>query len=112
MSGGDRCHEHLRHRSERTSPERSLWDYEAPPRPSKRKADQHRDVERDYDRNYDDCDSDRHHHHCSESSKLEPEQAHKLTSTTNTSGTDKKSKPSVFSRISFPEEEISKKQKM
>ncbi|XP_038996228.1 E3 ubiquitin ligase PQT3-like isoform X1 [Hibiscus syriacus] len=112
MSGGNRRHEHLRHRSERTSPERSLRDYEAPPRPSKRKADQNHDVECDYDHNYDDRDRDRHHHHHhrSESSKLEPEQAHKLTSTT-TSGTDKKSKPSVFSRISFPEE-ISKKRKI
>ncbi|KAK8505599.1 hypothetical protein V6N12_038338 [Hibiscus sabdariffa] len=110
MSGGDHRHEHLRHRSERTSPEHCSRDHEAPPRPSKRKADQHHDLERDYDHNYDDHehgrDRDRRHHHRSESA---PEAAPKLTSTTTTSGTDKKSKPSVFSRISFPEGEISKK---
>ncbi|GMJ00413.1 hypothetical protein like AT5G47430 [Hibiscus trionum] len=113
MSVGDHRHEHLR----RTSPERSLRDYEAPPRSSKRKADQHHDLERDSGRNYDDHDHsrdrgrDHHHHHRSESSKLAPEQAPKLTSTTTASGTDKKSKRSVFARISFPEEEISKKKR-
>ncbi|XP_039036281.1 E3 ubiquitin ligase PARAQUAT TOLERANCE 3-like isoform X1 [Hibiscus syriacus] len=118
MSGGDHRHEHHRHRSERTSPERSLRDYEAPPpRPSKRKADQHHDLERDYDRNYDDGDHGRdrhhhhHHHHRSESTKLAPEPAPKLTSTTTTSEMDNKSKPNVFSRISFPEEEISMKKR-
>ncbi|KAB2054006.1 hypothetical protein ES319_A12G225600v1 [Gossypium barbadense] len=117
MSGGDRRSDHLRHRSERTSPERSLQDHEAPPRPAKRKADQHHDLERDYD--YDDRDNgrdrerDRHHHHHdrSESSKHSLEPATKATSSTATAGTDKKPKASVFSRISFPEEEISKKKR-
>lgn len=85
MSGGDRRSDHLRHRSERTSPERSLQDHEAPPRPAKRKADQHHDLERDYD--YDDRDNgrdrerDRHHHHHdrSESSKHSLEPATKAT---------------------------------
>ncbi|XP_017637722.1 E3 ubiquitin ligase PARAQUAT TOLERANCE 3-like isoform X1 [Gossypium arboreum] len=117
MSGGDRRSDHLRHRSERTSPERSLQDHEAPPCPAKRKADQHHDLERDYD--YDDRDNgrdrerDRHHHHHdrSESSKHSLEPATKATSSTATAGTDKKPKASVFSRISFPEEEISKKKR-
>ncbi|KAH1074990.1 hypothetical protein J1N35_027318 [Gossypium stocksii] len=117
ISGGDCRSEHLWHRSERTSPERSLQDHEAPPRPAKRKTDQHHDLERDHD--YDDrdhgCDRERdcyhHHHDRSESSKHALEPATKATSSTATAGTDKKPKASVFSRISFPEEEISKKKR-
>ncbi|OMP02771.1 Zinc finger, RING/FYVE/PHD-type [Corchorus olitorius] len=51
MMGGDHRHEIPRHRSDRTTPARSLRDHEGPPgRPAKRKADQHHD-------------RDSHHHH-------------------------------------------------
>ncbi|XP_022736030.1 E3 ubiquitin ligase PQT3-like isoform X1 [Durio zibethinus] len=110
MSGGDHRHEHLRHQSERTSPERSSRDHEAPPRPLKRKAEQHH--ERDHDYDYDDRDRDRHHHHRSDSSKLAPETVTKATSSSTTAAMDKKQKASVFSRISFPEEELSKKRRL
>ncbi|XP_007039787.2 PREDICTED: E3 ubiquitin-protein ligase RBBP6 isoform X2 [Theobroma cacao] len=114
MSAGDHRNEHLRHRSERTSPERSLRDHDAPPRPLKRKADQHHDRECDHDYDYDDRDRDRErqHHHRSESSKLAPETATKATLMATTAAMDKKQKGSVFSRISFPEGEVSKKRKL
>ncbi|GMI76392.1 hypothetical protein like AT5G47430 [Hibiscus trionum] len=102
MLGGDRRHEHPRLQSERSSHEHSLQDHEAPPRPSKRKPDQHND--RDHDR-------DRHHHYRSESSKLAPETVAKATSTAATEAMDKAQKSSVFSRISFPEE-LSKKRRL
>ncbi|XP_022718931.1 E3 ubiquitin ligase PQT3-like isoform X2 [Durio zibethinus] len=106
FAGGEHRHEHLRHRSERTSPGRTLWDHEAPP--SKRKADQH--YERDHD--YDDRDRDRHHHHHRfESSKLASETVTKVASPTTAAAMDKKQKASVFSRVSFPEE-LSKKRKL
>ncbi|OMO79903.1 Zinc finger, RING/FYVE/PHD-type [Corchorus capsularis] len=50
MMGGDHCHEIPRQRSDRTTPEQSLRDHQVPPRPAKRKADQHHD-------------RDHHHHH-------------------------------------------------
>ncbi|KAL5748450.1 hypothetical protein ACOSP7_025491 [Xanthoceras sorbifolium] len=104
-------HHHHRHRSIRSSPE------PPPPRPSKRKADHHNhDRDRDYDHDHD-RERDRHHHHHhhrpESSSKPSTETAMKAASTTVTS--DKRSKASVFSRISFPEQEAinaSKKRKI
>ncbi|KAL4323469.1 hypothetical protein GQ457_11G022500 [Hibiscus cannabinus] len=102
--GGDRRQEHPRLQSERSSHELLFQDHEAPPRPSKRKPDQHNERDRDNDR-------DRHHHYRSESSKLAPETVTKATSTTATDAMDKAQKSSVFSRISFPEE-LSKKRRL
>ncbi|KAL4339322.1 hypothetical protein GQ457_08G026410 [Hibiscus cannabinus] len=93
MLGGDHRREHPRLKSERSSYELSLRDHEAPPRPSKRKPDQHQ--ERD--------------HHRSESSKLGPEKVSKASSTTAAGAMDKCQKSSVFSRISFPEEQSKKR---
>ncbi|KAK1564314.1 hypothetical protein Q3G72_000461 [Acer saccharum] len=106
-------HHHHRQRPIRASPE------PPPLRPSKRKSDHnHHDRDRDYDHDHE-RDRDRHHnhhhHHRSESSsKPSSETAIKASSTTMTAS-DKKSKASVFSRISFPEQEAinaAKKRKM
>ncbi|KAA8522209.1 hypothetical protein F0562_012882 [Nyssa sinensis] len=90
---------HHRHRSER-SPEHSSRDFE-PPRPSsKRKSD--------YDHHH-------HPHHRSESSAARPPPPATVElPPKSTTMTDRKQKPSVFSRISFPEEEapVSKKRKV
>ncbi|KAK8584500.1 hypothetical protein V6N13_109889 [Hibiscus sabdariffa] len=102
--GGDRRREHHRLQSERSSHELPFQDHEAPPRPSKRKPDQHNERDRDNDH-------DRHHHYRSESSKLAPETVTKATSMTATDAMDKTQKSSVFSRISFPEE-LSKKRRL
>ncbi|XP_037494116.1 E3 ubiquitin ligase PARAQUAT TOLERANCE 3 isoform X1 [Jatropha curcas] len=120
-SSGD-PHPHHRHRPERPSPARELEPPPPPlPRPSKRKSDHDRD--RDYD--YHDYDHDRdrdkdkaerdhrrhhHHHHRSESSaKSSSETAVKPASAATIA--DRKSKASVFSRISFPEGETTTKKR-
>ncbi|XP_021901719.1 E3 ubiquitin ligase PQT3-like [Carica papaya] len=131
-------HPHHRHRPERLSPERPARDLEPPPRPSKRKSDHHHERERSHDRDrgldhYDrheherdlDRDRHRHHHRSDSSSKPSSETANKPTSSTPASASvatlaaaaaaaaDKKHKASVFSRISFPEEEpTGKKRKL
>ncbi|KAJ4831593.1 hypothetical protein Tsubulata_015277 [Turnera subulata] len=128
-SSGD-PHALHRHRPERPSPEqRSSRDVEPPlPRPSKRKSDHHhhdhdRGGDRDgydyHERDRTTTDRDRHHrhHHRSESSTKHPPEAKesKTTSTTSANATAdrNKGKPSVFSRISFPEgEPTSKKRKV
>ncbi|XP_031252792.1 E3 ubiquitin ligase PQT3-like [Pistacia vera] len=113
-------HNHHRHRPVRLSPEPPP---PPPPRPSKRKSDHHRDHDYDY-HDYDhDHDRERerererhhhHHHHRSESSsKPSSETVVKSTSTSTPtmSAADKKHKLSVFSRISFPEEEAANAKK-
>lgn len=82
-------HHHRRPRPERSSPERPTRDVEAP-RPSKRK-------------------SEHHHHRPSDSSARPPPSA---AAESSRSLADRKAKPSVFSRISFPEEEPTKKRKL
>ncbi|XP_021897730.1 E3 ubiquitin ligase PQT3-like isoform X3 [Carica papaya] len=134
-SSGD--HHHRHHQSERLSPEQAAHDIEPPPRQSKRKSNHYHEHEREreheqsrdweHDLDYDHYEKDqerdrdlrRHHHHHSESySKPLLETAPKPTSTTTASvaaavgaaaAADKKQKASVFSRISFPEEERTNK---
>lgn len=84
-------HHHHRHRLERSSPQRSGRDLE-PPRASKRKAEHH------------------HEHRRSDASR--PPAPSSATTDASKSAADRKHKASVFSRISFPEEEVSKKRKI
>ncbi|KAG5523827.1 hypothetical protein RHGRI_030727 [Rhododendron griersonianum] len=113
-------HHRHRHRSVRLSPERVARDSELPRPSSKRKSDY------DYDREYDDYHHHRHsHNHRSESSagrsSLEPPPPQPKSTTTATTAptlsksasaaADRKQKPSVFSRISFPAEESSSKKR-
>ncbi|XP_044485793.1 E3 ubiquitin ligase PQT3-like isoform X2 [Mangifera indica] len=110
-------HNHHRHRPVRLSPEPPP---PALPRPSKRKSDHHRDRHYDYDYDHDhERERERHYHHQhhrSESSSKPSSETVKPTSmsTSTMSAADKKHKLSVFSRISFPEEEAtnSKKRKL
>ncbi|XAR54933.1 hypothetical protein NMG60_11030272 [Bertholletia excelsa] len=129
--------DHHRHRSERSSVERSARDPELPPRPSsKRKSDYDHDVDydrrdrdrersRERSRERDDYYRDHRHHHRSESSAVksvsapaEPLPAKSSTAATAAAAAaaaaDRKQKASVFSRISFPAEEIppTKKRKL
>ncbi|KAF7810115.1 E3 ubiquitin ligase PQT3-like isoform X1 [Senna tora] len=104
---------HHRNRTERLSPERSSREVE-PSRPAKRKSEHHldRDRERDYDH-----DRDRE---SESSSRPSSEPAAKTSSSTTSAAAaaaaaaaaERKHKASVFSRISFPEGEVSKKRKM
>ncbi|GLT35106.1 hypothetical protein SLA2020_095850 [Shorea laevis] len=111
-SGG----ENRRHRSERLSPEHSSRDLEPPPRPSKRKSDHQHDHERDHDRDPDNDDRererDRHHHHRPESSSKPTTEMITKVSPSSANAADKRHKGSVFSRISFPEEDANKRRKL
>ncbi|XP_030502982.2 E3 ubiquitin ligase PARAQUAT TOLERANCE 3 isoform X1 [Cannabis sativa] len=129
-----------RHRSERSSIDRPPRDIE-PPRPPKRKSDQHHDRERDRDRDHDrdrdydyhDRESDHHHHYqqrrrSGSSGRPTSEASTKPSASASASAAasassaaaleaaaaalDRKNKASVFSRISFPEGEVSKKRKL
>ncbi|XP_021655105.2 E3 ubiquitin ligase PARAQUAT TOLERANCE 3 isoform X2 [Hevea brasiliensis] len=118
LSGDPYLHNH--HRPERSSPERSARNLEPlPPRPLKRKSDHERsDRDRDRDYDYDGHDQDRdrgerehhhrHHHRSEPSAKALFETTAKPASSTIT---DRKQKASVFSRISFPEEELTTKKR-
>ncbi|KAF2313107.1 hypothetical protein GH714_009294 [Hevea brasiliensis] len=118
LSGDPYLHNH--HRPERSSPERSARNLEPlPPRPLKRKSDHERsDRDRDRDYDYDGYDQDRdrgerdhhhrHHHRSEPSAKALFETTAKPASSTIT---DRKQKASVFSRISFPEEELTTKKR-
>ncbi|OAY60062.1 E3 ubiquitin ligase PQT3-like isoform X3 [Manihot esculenta] len=118
-SSGD-LHPHHRHPPERSSPARDLEPpAPLPPRPSKRKSD-HERSDRDRDRDHHDYDYDRerdrgerdhhhrHHHHRSEPPAKASSEATKPASSTIA---DRKQKASVFSRISFPEEELATKKR-
>ncbi|KAJ7944730.1 DWNN domain, A CCHC-type zinc finger protein [Quillaja saponaria] len=108
-------------RSERSPPNRSSQDVE-PPRPAKRKSEHHHDRDHDYDydrdrehaKDYGHRDRERHHHHnhhrSVSSSRPSSEPVTKTTSTAADVVAGKK--VSVFSRISFPEGEVSKKRKL
>ncbi|PON43170.1 zinc finger protein [Parasponia andersonii] len=119
-----------RHRSERSSIERPPRELE-PPRPPKRKSDQlhdrERDRDRDQDRDYDyhDRESDHHHHHHRRRSESSGRPSSETSAKPSVSATasaaaaaaaaaalDRKQKASVFSRISFPEGEATKKRKL
>ncbi|KAI9110999.1 hypothetical protein K1719_017874 [Acacia pycnantha] len=118
---------HYRTRLERPSPDRSSREVE-PSRSSKRKSEHHLDRDRDRDRDYNDRDRDldpdhgypdhdRHHHrHSESSSRRSSEPASKTSSAAAAAAAaaaaDRKLKASVFSRISFPEGEVSKKRKL
>ncbi|KAK9274657.1 hypothetical protein L1049_021908 [Liquidambar formosana] len=103
--------QHHRHRSERSPPPPRELE---PPRPPKRKSsasDHHRDRDRDRDYDYDYPEQQHHHHHHrSESSTRPSSTAAEPPSSKST--TDRKQKVSVFSRISFPDEEVPKKRKL
>lgn len=112
----DRDHDrdsHLRrssqsHRLDRISPDRSSRDVDIP-RPSlKRKSDSEHEHdhhrERDRDR--------REHHRRSDSSSSKPPPSSANSEPPPAPQTSSKTKPSVFSRISFPDEEPSKKRKV
>ncbi|XP_059440781.1 E3 ubiquitin ligase PQT3-like isoform X2 [Corylus avellana] len=105
--------DHHRHRPER-SPDRSTREIEPPPRPAKRKSEHHHD--RDYDRNYRDRDHDqerdRHHHHHHSESSARPALETSSKAAATAAAAERKHKLSVFSRISFPAEEVSKKRKV
>lgn len=95
------------HRSERVSPERSRRDPEVPRPTLKRKTEHHErdhNHERDRDHNHE---RDREHRSFSKSSSSKP-----LPLDVVSPSLDKKHKASVFSRISFPDEEPSKKRKV
>nr|GMD76434.1 zinc finger CCCH domain-containing protein 18-like isoform X1 [Ipomoea batatas] len=111
---------HLRHRSERPSPDRRSRDPELP-RPSKKKYDDYEDYHR-RDRDYLDDrhrrreardhherererDLDRHGRSKPSSTSARPAPAEPPTAASKESAADKKNKASVFSRISFPEGE-------
>ncbi|KAF5477513.1 hypothetical protein F2P56_004146 [Juglans regia] len=96
-------HSYQRHRSER-SPDRPARELEPPQRPPKRKSDNHHS--REYDR-----DHDRDRHHRSESS-VRPSSEASAKAAATAAAADRKQKASVFSRISFPPEEVSKKRKL
>ncbi|EXC02116.1 E3 ubiquitin-protein ligase RBBP6 [Morus notabilis] len=110
---------HRRHRSERSSIERPPRDLE-PPRPPKRKSDNHHnDHDYDYDRHHDRDDTDHHHHNNqhhrrrAESSEASGKHSAASASESAAAALDRKHKASVFSRISFPEgEAASKKRKV
>lgn len=97
---------HHRHRSER-SPD--------PPRQLKRKSEHHheRDYDYDRDRDYDYHDhehrNNHHHPHRSDSSSRPPSET---AAAAAAAAAERKQKASVFSRISFPAEEVSKKRKL
>ncbi|KAI5654324.1 hypothetical protein M9H77_31511 [Catharanthus roseus] len=129
-------HHHHRHRSERPSPDRRSWDPEPPRPLSKRKSSDydydyedpkrhrsHRDEHHSEDHHYHHCDytddrrhPERDHHRSSHPSRAEPsfKSTSKLTtehpaaqaSSKLSLEADKKQKASVFSRISFPAEEL------
>lgn len=107
------------HRRRRSSSERSPDDTEVllpPPRPAKRKSSEHH-RDRDYEHNHIQ-DSQDHRHHQSSSSKRPSSETNTATKPTPSSSissaaaADRKQKASVFSRISFPEGELSKKRKL
>ncbi|XP_058190910.1 E3 ubiquitin ligase PARAQUAT TOLERANCE 3-like isoform X1 [Rhododendron vialii] len=110
-------HHRRRHRSERSSPELVARDSEIPRPSSKRKSDYN------YDREYDNYHHRHSHNHRSESSagrsSLEPPSPQPKSTTTTaptlsksaSAAADRKQKPSVFSRISFPAEESSSKKR-
>ncbi|XP_057463478.1 E3 ubiquitin ligase PARAQUAT TOLERANCE 3-like [Actinidia eriantha] len=108
--------DHHRHRSERSSPERPAREPEIPRPSSKRKSDydydyDHRD-RKDYHREHQHHHS--HQHHRSESSAARSSSA-TLEPPPKSTSADRKQKVSVFSRISFPDEEqaaASKKRKL
>ncbi|XP_021682130.2 E3 ubiquitin ligase PARAQUAT TOLERANCE 3 isoform X2 [Hevea brasiliensis] len=122
-SSGD-PHPHHRRLPERSSPERSARDLEPPPplppRPSKRKSDHERsERDRDRDHDYHDYDHDRErdrgerdHQHRHHRSELPAKASSETTAKPASSAiADRKQKVSVFSRISFPEEELAKKKR-
>ncbi|XP_062073955.1 E3 ubiquitin ligase PQT3-like isoform X2 [Humulus lupulus] len=126
-----------RHRSERSSIDRPPRDVE-PPRPPKRKSDQHHDRDRDRDRerdrdldhdrerdrDYDYPERERDHYQrrrsgssgrpTSEASTKPPASSASASAAAleAAAALDRKNKASVFSRISFPEGEVSKKRKL
>ncbi|GFS42266.1 DWNN domain, a CCHC-type zinc finger [Actinidia rufa] len=108
--------DHHRHRTERSSPERPAREPEIPRPSSKRKSDHdydydHRD-RKDYHREHQHHHS--HQHHRSESSAARSSSA-TLEPPPKSTSADRKQKVSVFSRISFPDEEqaaVSKKRKL
>ncbi|PSS11545.1 DWNN domain protein [Actinidia chinensis var. chinensis] len=106
-------HHRHRHRSERSSPERPARDPEIPRPSSERKSDYEYDYDYDH-RDREDYHRDHHHHHRSESSAARSSSA-TLEPPLKSTSADRKQKPSVFSRISFPDEEqaaASKKRKL
>ncbi|KAK6935154.1 Zinc knuckle CX2CX3GHX4C [Dillenia turbinata] len=135
-SSGDHHRRTQSHRSERSegllspSPERSFardhLEPPPPPRPSKRKSSDHqhhdrddtdhdRDREREREREKErarDLDHHHRHHHRSESySSVKPSSSEPPAKPPVTVS-DRKQKASVFSRISFPDEETVKKRKV
>ncbi|KAI4327145.1 hypothetical protein L6164_019642 [Bauhinia variegata] len=112
---------HPRQRSERLSPDRSLREVD-PTRAAKRKPEHHLsrerersyDLDRDLNQDYDYHEHERPHHHrhvrSESSSRHSSEPAAKASSTA--AAADRKLKGSVFSRISYPEGEVTKKRKL
>ncbi|KAM1584444.1 hypothetical protein ACFX1Z_037422 [Malus domestica] len=132
----DYPNQHRRHRREKQSPERRPsrdprdLEPQPPPRPPKRKSEQHhhdRERERDRDRERErEHDHEEDHHrqkrHRSESSSAKPSaqttasakpasSAASAAAAEAAAAAERKHKASVFSRISFPEGEVSKKRK-
>ncbi|KAI4315233.1 hypothetical protein L6164_028067 [Bauhinia variegata] len=108
-------HHYHRHRSERLSPDRSLREVE-PPRPAKRKQEHHLDRDLNQDHDYHEHERQHYHRHPRSDSSSRPssEPATKASTTAAASAAaaDRKLKGSVFSRIGFPDGEVTKKRKL
>ncbi|XP_021745891.1 E3 ubiquitin ligase PARAQUAT TOLERANCE 3-like isoform X1 [Chenopodium quinoa] len=111
----DRDHEsHQRrtshsHRSERASPDRTKRDVEVP-RPTLKRKSEHHERDHNHERERDHRDHRERDHKSERHSKLSSKPPSSVDVVQQS--LDKKHKASVFSRISFPDEEVTKKQKV
>uniref|UniRef100_A0A803LTA1 DWNN domain-containing protein n=1 Tax=Chenopodium quinoa TaxID=63459 RepID=A0A803LTA1_CHEQI len=97
------------HRSERASPDRTKRDVEVP-RPTLKRKSEHHERDHNHERERDHRDHRERDHKSERHSKLSSKPPSSVDVVQQS--LDKKHKASVFSRISFPDEEVTKKQKV